>query len=53
MKCWGCCENVKIQMGDYTFKSHMLFISMGGFNIVLGMEWIHTLGSQCIIKNYI
>ena len=44
MKCGGHCENVKPQMGDYTLKIHMFYISMGGYDIVLGVEWFHTLG---------
>jgi hypothetical protein len=40
----GHCENVKPQMGDYRMKTHMFFISMGGCDIVLGVEWLHTLG---------
>jgi hypothetical protein len=44
MKCGGHCENVKLQMGDYHLKTHMFSISMGGCDIVLGVEWIHTLG---------
>jgi hypothetical protein len=44
MKCGGRCENVKLQMGDYHLKTHMFSISMGGCDIVLGVEWIHTLG---------
>jgi hypothetical protein len=44
MKCGGHCENVKLQMGDYHLKTHMFFIFMGGCDIVLGVEWIHTLG---------
>ena len=45
MKCGGCCENVKLQMGDYHMKNHMLSIAMGGCDIVLGVEWMHTLES--------
>jgi hypothetical protein len=44
MKCGGHCENVKLQMGDYHMKTHIFSISMGGCDIVLGMEWLHTLG---------
>jgi hypothetical protein len=44
MKCGGRCENVKLQMGDYHLKTHMFSISMGGCDIVLGVEWLHTLG---------
>eukprot|EP00253_Pinus_taeda_P029026 PITA_29026 len=44
MKCEGCCENVKLQMGDYQLKPHMFAIHMGGCDIVLGAEWLRTLG---------
>ena len=44
MKCGGRCENVKLQMGDYQLKTHMFAIDMGSFDIVLGVEWLHTLG---------
>jgi hypothetical protein len=44
MKCGGCCENVHLQIGDYHLKSHMFAIDMGGCDIVLGVDWIRTLG---------
>jgi predicted aspartyl protease len=44
MKCWGHCENVRLQIGQYNLKSHMFAIDMGGCDIVLGVEWLHTLG---------
>jgi hypothetical protein len=44
MKCGGCCENVCLQIGDYQLKSHMFSIDMGGCDIVLGVDWIRTLG---------
>jgi hypothetical protein len=44
MKCGGCCENVHLQIGQYNLKYHMFSIDMGGCDIVLGVEWIHTLG---------
>ena len=44
MKCGGCFENVRLQIGDYHIKSHMFSIDMGGCDIVLGVEWIRTLG---------
>jgi hypothetical protein len=42
MKC-GHCENVLLQIGQYHLKTHMFSIYMGGFDIVLGVEWLHTL----------
>jgi hypothetical protein len=44
MKCGGHCENVCLQIGQYHLKSHMFSIDMGGCDIVLGVEWLHTLG---------
>ena len=43
-KCGGHFENVKLQMGDYHLKTCMFVIDMGGCDIVLGAEWLHTLG---------
>jgi hypothetical protein len=40
----GICENVCLQIGQYNLKSHMFSIDMGGCDIVLGVEWLHTLG---------
>jgi hypothetical protein len=44
MKCRGCCENVCLQIGDYHLKSHISSIDMGGFGILLCVEWLRTLG---------
>jgi hypothetical protein len=44
MKCGGHCENVCLQIGHYHLKSHMFFVDMGGCDIVLGVEWLRTLG---------
>jgi hypothetical protein len=44
MKCGGRCENVSLQIGDYHMKYHMFAIDMGGCDVVLGAEWIRTLG---------
>ena len=39
VKCGGCCENVRLKMGDYSLKTYMLAIDIGGCDIVLGAEW--------------
>jgi hypothetical protein len=44
MKCGWRCENVCLQIGDYHLKSHMFVIDMGGCDIVLGANWLRTLG---------
>ena len=45
IKCVCCFENAKLQMGDYHLKTQMFSINIGGFYIVLGDEWLRTLGS--------
>jgi len=35
---------VCLQIGDYHLKSHMFAIDMGGCDIVLGVDWLRTLG---------
>jgi hypothetical protein len=44
MKCGGICENVHLQIGDYHLKYHMFAIDMGICDIVLGANWLRTLG---------
>ena len=44
MKCGDPCENVKLQIGEYHLKTHMFVIEMGSCDIVLGAEWLCTLG---------
>jgi hypothetical protein len=44
MKCGGHCENVHLQIGEYHLKSHVFAIDMGSCDIVLGAEWLRTLG---------
>jgi hypothetical protein len=44
MKCGGHCENVLLQNKHYHLKYHMFSIDMGGSDIVLGVEWLCTLG---------
>jgi hypothetical protein len=44
MKCGECFENVHLQIGDYHLKSHMLSIDIGSCDIVLGENWLRSLG---------
>jgi hypothetical protein len=50
MKFGSRCENSKLQMGNYPLKTHMLSISIGSCDIVLGVEWFCNLGP--ITMNY-
>ena len=53
MKCGGCCENVKLHLGDYHLKTYMFSIDMGGCGVVLGVEWLHTLGPITMDVKYL
>ena len=41
----GKCHNIKLSMGEYVLNSPMLSIPMGGANVVLGVQWIQSLGT--------
>jgi hypothetical protein len=43
MKCGGCCENLYLQIGEYSLKYHMFAIDISGCDIVLCVECLHTL----------
>ena len=44
MKFGGHCEDVKYKMGDYHVKTCIFSIDIGSCDILLGVEWLHTLG---------
>ena len=44
--CKGTCHNVKLSMGHYTLKSDMYALPLGGCDIVLGVQWLRTLGTM-------
>ena len=38
-------HNIKLTMGEYVFNIPMLSIPMGGFDVVLGVQWLQSLGT--------
>ena len=40
----GKCHNIKLDMGEYVFNSRMLYIPMGGVDVVLGVQCLQSLG---------
>jgi hypothetical protein len=42
--CAGICRNVAIFIGHEEFAVDLFVIQLGGFDIVLGCEWLRTLG---------
>eukprot|EP00253_Pinus_taeda_P004772 PITA_04772 len=39
------CHNIKLSMGEYVLNSPMLSIPMGGADVVLGVQWLQSLGT--------
>ena len=40
----GKCHNIKLTMGEYVLNILMLSIPMGGVDVVLGVQWLQSLG---------
>eukprot|EP00253_Pinus_taeda_P023505 PITA_23505 len=39
------CHNIKLSMGEYVLNSPMLSIPMGAADVVLGVQWLQSLGT--------
>ena len=37
-------HNIKLTMGEYVLNNPILSIPMGGANVVLGAQWLQSLG---------
>ena len=44
INCSGKCHNIKLDMGEYVLNSPMLSIPMGCADVVLGVQWLQSLG---------
>ena len=40
----GKCHNIKLAMGEYVLNIPMLSIPMEGVDVVLGVQWLQSLG---------
>ncbi|BBH02927.1 transposable element gene [Prunus dulcis] len=40
----GCCAAVPLTIGTYVYTSNMFALPLGGCDIVLGVQWLRTLG---------
>ena len=50
INCSRKCRNIKLTMGEYVLNSPMLYIPMGGVDVVLGVQWLQSLGK--IVFNF-
>ena len=42
----GKCHNINLSMGEYVLNSPMIYIPMGGVDVVLGVQWLQSLGTM-------
>jgi predicted aspartyl protease len=45
INCYGKCNKINITMGEYVMNSTMIAIPMGGVDVVLGIQWLQSLGT--------
>jgi hypothetical protein len=53
INCSGKCESIKLNMGEYFLDIPMISIQMGGTDVVLGVQWLQSLGIMCLNFQYI
>ena len=44
INCSRKCHNIKLTMGEYVSNIRMISIPMGGADVVLGVQWLKSLG---------
>jgi hypothetical protein len=45
INCSGKCNKINLTMGEYVMNSPMIYIIMGGVDVVLGIQWLQSLGT--------
>jgi hypothetical protein len=45
INCSGKCNKINLTMGEYVINSPMISIPMGGVDVVLGIQWLQSLGT--------
>ena len=40
----GICNQVELILGDWKIVDNFLPLELGGVDVILGMQWLHTLG---------
>jgi hypothetical protein len=46
INCSGKCNKINITMGEYVMNNLMIAIPMGGADVVLGIQWLQSLGKM-------
>jgi hypothetical protein len=45
---YGKCHIIKLNLGEYLLDSPMISIQMGGVDVVLGVQWLQSLGTMTL-----
>jgi hypothetical protein len=46
INCSGKCHKINLTMGEYVMNIPMISIPMGGDDVVLGFQWLQSLGTM-------
>jgi hypothetical protein len=46
INCSGKCNKINLTMGEYVMNIQMIVIPMGGVDVVLGIQWLQSLGTM-------
>ena len=46
INCSGKCQKITLTIGEYVLNSPILAIPMGGVDVVLGVQWLQSLGTM-------
>ena len=49
INCLGKFHNINLTMGEYVLNSPMIAIPMGDVDVVLGVQWLQSLGTLAYI----
>jgi hypothetical protein len=49
INCSGKCNKINLTMGEYVMNSPMISIPMGVADVVLGIQWLQSLGTMAFI----
>ena len=44
----GKCHKVKLQIRDFNLESEFYTVTLGGVDVVLGVQWLQTLGTYSV-----
>jgi hypothetical protein len=53
INCSGKCHSINLIMGEYLLDSPMISIKMGVVDVVLGVQWLQSLGKVALNFQYL